>query len=97
MMAFLMFKNPIAEKLEHYTREETANMVVVIEGIDSIVKGYNAMIIKEKLKLGSLPRSARRARRRPPKRLTEPWKKIAIARVEPHRGWPPSRIWLRCC
>ena len=48
MMAFLMF-NPIAEKLEHYTREETANMVVVIEGIDSIVKGYNAMIIKEKL------------------------------------------------
>ena len=48
MLAFLIF-NPIAEKLEHYTREETANMVVVIEGIDSIVKGYNAMIIKEKL------------------------------------------------
>ncbi|MEM7449039.1 MAG: motility protein A [Myxococcota bacterium] len=48
IFAFMIF-TPIAEKLERYTGEETANMVVVIEGIDSIVKGYNAMIIKDKL------------------------------------------------
>ncbi|NOY92761.1 MAG: motility protein A [Deltaproteobacteria bacterium] len=40
---------PIAEKLDRYGSEESANMIVVIEGVDSIVKGHNAMIIKEKL------------------------------------------------
>ncbi len=40
---------PIAEKLDRYGAEESANMIVVIEGVDSIVKGHNAMIIKEKL------------------------------------------------
>jgi chemotaxis protein MotA len=55
ILAFLVF-NPIAEKLERYTSEETANMVVVIEGIDSIVKGYNAMIIKEKLEARLAPK-----------------------------------------
>jgi chemotaxis protein MotA len=47
-MAFLMC-NPIAEKLERRTAEETANMTVVIEGVDSIVKGHNAAVIKDKL------------------------------------------------
>jgi chemotaxis protein MotA len=41
--------NPIAEKLERRTQEETVNMTVVIEGVDSIVKGHNASVIKEKL------------------------------------------------
>ena len=40
---------PIAEKLERRTSEETANMTVVIEGVDSIVKGHNAAVIKDKL------------------------------------------------
>ena len=48
VLAFLIF-GPIAEKLQRYGQEETANMIVVIEGIDSIVKGHNAMLIKEKL------------------------------------------------
>lgn len=48
VIAFLLC-NPIAEKLERYTAEESANMVVTIEGVDSIVKGLNAMVIKEKL------------------------------------------------
>ena len=55
VLAFVVF-NPIAEKLQRYTAEETANMVVVIEGIDSIVKGQNAMMIKEKLEAHLAPR-----------------------------------------
>lgn len=65
ILAFLVC-NPIAEKLERYTREETANMVVVIEGIDSIVKGYNAIIIKEKLEARLAP-----AQRKPQANGTE--------------------------
>lgn len=45
---------PVAEKLERYGSEESANMVVVIEGVNSIVLGQNAMVIKEKL-LARLP------------------------------------------
>ena len=41
--------SPLATKLEDRTRIETANMVVIIEGIDGIVKGENALIIKERL------------------------------------------------
>ncbi len=48
IMAFVIC-NPIAEKLERRTNEETANMSVVIEGVDSIVKGHNAAVIREKL------------------------------------------------
>ena len=48
ILAFVV-ANPIAEKLERRTSEEGANMSVVIEGIDSIVKGYNAAVIREKL------------------------------------------------
>ena len=48
VLAFLIC-NPIAEKLARRSQEETANMTVVIEGVDSIVKGHNAAVIKEKL------------------------------------------------
>lgn len=48
ILAF-MICNPIAEKLERRTQEECANMTVVIEGVDSIVKGHNAALIKDKL------------------------------------------------
>lgn len=48
ILAF-MICNPIAEKLERRTQEESANMTVVIEGVDSIVKGHNAALIKDKL------------------------------------------------
>jgi chemotaxis protein MotA len=54
ILAFMVFI-PISEKLERWTSEETSNMVVVIEGIDSIVKGYNAMIIKDKLQARLAP------------------------------------------
>lgn len=48
ILAFMVF-GPIANKLERYGNEETASMTVVIEGVDGIVKGQNAMVIKEKL------------------------------------------------
>lgn len=40
---------PIATKLELRTKVESKNMAIAIEGIDGIVKGENAMIIKERL------------------------------------------------
>jgi len=48
VMAFVVC-NPIAEKLERRTADESANMTVVIEGVDGIVKGHNAAVIKDKL------------------------------------------------
>jgi chemotaxis protein MotA len=54
-VAAFMVCNPIAEKLERRTSEETANMTVVIEGVDSIVKGHNASVIKEKLEARLAP------------------------------------------
>ncbi len=49
--------NPIAEKLERRTGEESTNMTVVIEGIDSIVKGHNASVIKDKLEARLEPKN----------------------------------------
>lgn len=46
---------PIAEKLDLRSKEETARMVVVIEGIQSIVKGQNAAVIQEKLEARLAP------------------------------------------
>ena len=46
---------PIAEKLGLRSKEETARMVVVIEGIQSIVKGQNAAVIQEKLEARLAP------------------------------------------
>jgi len=53
LIAFLLC-GPIAEKLEHRSSEEVANMIVVIEGLDSILKGENGRIVQEKL-AGYLP------------------------------------------
>jgi chemotaxis protein MotA len=46
---------PIAEKLERRTADETANMTIVIEGVDSIVNGHNAAVIKDKLQARLAP------------------------------------------
>ena len=48
ILAFVVC-GPIAEKLDRRSQEEAANMIVVIDGIESIVKGLNANIIKDKL------------------------------------------------
>ena len=43
------FAIPVSEKLKSRTAVEATNMLLVIEGIDSIVKGENVIITKEKL------------------------------------------------
>lgn len=40
---------PIAEKLARRSAEESASMVIVIEGVEGLVRGQNAAIIKDKL------------------------------------------------
>ncbi len=55
IMAFVVC-GPIAEKLGLRSKEEAAKMVVVIEGIQSIVKGQNASIIQEKLEARLAPK-----------------------------------------
>lgn len=59
VIAFLLC-NPIAEKLATRTKEESARMTVIIEGIVSIVRGQNALLIQEKLE-ARLPPKARKA------------------------------------
>ncbi len=54
VMAFLLF-GPIADKLEKRTSEERVAMMVVIDGIESIIKGLNATIIQEKLEARIAP------------------------------------------
>lgn len=58
ILAFVVF-GPLAEKLERWSDQEGAAMLVVIEGMESIVKGQNAMIIKDKLE-ARLPPNERR-------------------------------------
>jgi chemotaxis protein MotA len=55
--------NPIATKLERRTSEEAMKMTLVLEGVESIVKGLNAAIIKDKLEARLSPpeRSAEKA------------------------------------
>ena len=62
IIAFLL-ANPIAEKLEHRTAEETLNMRIGLEGVDSILKGENPRLIQEKLEgfLAPKMRSSREA------------------------------------
>lgn len=48
ILAFMIF-NPIAEKLAQRTTDESAHMTVVIEGVSSIARGHNAMIIQDRL------------------------------------------------
>ena len=57
VVAFV-FCNPIAEKLERRSQEETANMKVVIAGVRSIVAGHNPAIVKDALE-ARLPPKAR--------------------------------------
>ncbi|MDD9943005.1 MAG: MotA/TolQ/ExbB proton channel family protein [Myxococcales bacterium] len=58
ILAFVVF-GPLAEKLERWSDQEGAAMLVVIEGMESIVKGQNAAIIKDKLE-ARLPPTDRR-------------------------------------
>ncbi|MGF1508455.1 MAG: motility protein A [Myxococcota bacterium] len=48
VIAFVL-ANPIADKLETRTQEESLNMMIVIEGVDGILKGENPRLIQEKL------------------------------------------------
>lgn len=48
ILAFVIF-GPLAEKLNCWSTQEGASMTIVIEGMDGIVRGQNAMIIKDKL------------------------------------------------
>ncbi len=48
VMAFMIF-GPMAEKLDRRSEEEAENMKVVIIGLESILKGENGRIVKEKL------------------------------------------------
>lgn len=54
IVAFVV-ANPIAEKLERRSQEEAMNMTVIIEGVDSIVRGHNAAVIREKLEARLAP------------------------------------------
>lgn len=58
ILAFVVF-GPIAEKLERWSDQEGAAMTVVIEGMESIVRGQNAMIIKDKLEARLAPSERR--------------------------------------
>lgn len=53
--AFLVC-NPIAAKLERRSAEESANMTVVIEGVDSIVRGHHTEVIQDKLQARLAPK-----------------------------------------
>jgi chemotaxis protein MotA len=53
--AFLVC-NPIAAKLERRSAEESANMHVVMEGVDSIVRGHHSAVIQDKLEARLAPR-----------------------------------------
>lgn len=55
ILAFI-FCNPLAEKLERWSDQEGAHMLVVIEGTDSIVKGLGAGVIREKLEARLSPK-----------------------------------------
>jgi chemotaxis protein MotA len=54
VLAFVIC-NPIADKLERRTAEETMNMTLVIEGVDAIVRGHNTGVIREKLEARLAP------------------------------------------
>lgn len=60
IVAFLVCA-PIADKLETRTSEETANMQIVLEGIDGILKGENPKLIREKLEGYLAPKARTKA------------------------------------
>jgi chemotaxis protein MotA len=63
VLAYLVFL-PIAGKLEQRTRSETTNMRIVLEGIESIVKGENAIIVRERLDAFLAPEERYRRKRK---------------------------------
>ena len=60
ILAFMIF-NPIAQKLEIRTGEETARKTIAMVGVESILKGDNSLVIQSKLEsyLSPLEREAR--------------------------------------
>lgn len=54
ILAFVVF-GPLAEKLGRWSDQESAAMTVIIEGVDAIVRGQNAMVIKDKLEARLAP------------------------------------------
>jgi chemotaxis protein MotA len=59
VLAFMVF-GPLSEKLKYRSDEESACMIIIIEGIISIAKGENARAITEKLE-GYLPPKERKS------------------------------------
>jgi len=55
VFAFLV-TGPIADKLSLRSKEESARMIVIIEGIEAIVRGQNATILQEKLEARLAPK-----------------------------------------
>lgn len=55
ILAFVVF-GPLAEKLGRWSDQEGASMTIVIEGVDGIVRGQNAMVIKDKLEARLSPK-----------------------------------------
>lgn len=60
ILAFMIF-NPIAQKLEIRTAEETAQKTIAMAGVESILKGDNSLVIQSKLEsyLSPVEREAR--------------------------------------
>lgn len=55
IFAFIIF-GPIAEKLDMRSNEEAANVQVILDGLDSVLKGENARIVQEKLEVQLPPK-----------------------------------------
>lgn len=55
ILAFLVF-NPIADKLEARTQEESRNMAVIVEGLDAVLKGENPRLIRDRLEAFLAPK-----------------------------------------
>ncbi|MEO0813090.1 MAG: MotA/TolQ/ExbB proton channel family protein, partial [Myxococcota bacterium] len=60
VLAFMIF-GPIADKLGSRTADETRNMRIFLECLDSIINGENQMIIKEKLDAFLAPKKREQA------------------------------------
>ena len=58
VLAFMVF-SPIADKLECRTKDETKNMAVVVEGLESVLKAENPRFIRDKLESFLAPQQRR--------------------------------------
>jgi chemotaxis protein MotA len=61
-----VFASPIAEKLARRSAEQSANMMVAIDGIEAIVKGIHPSMVQERL-IGHLEPKARKLAAEPAK------------------------------